>query len=67
MDYQLTYNTNTVAFLEKYIKNSWGARAMWQVVRLVTTSTIQKKKKKEKLISWTSSKNQISLKTNSSL
>lgn len=56
MDYQLTYNTNTVAFLEKYIKNSWGARAMWQVVRLVTTSTIQKKKK-EKLISWTSSKN----------
>jgi len=57
MDYQLTYNTNTVAFLEKYIKNSWGARAMWQVVRLVTTSTIQKKKKKEKLISWTSSKN----------
>lgn len=46
MDYQLTYNTK---FLEKYVNNSLGARAMWQVLRLFSTNTIQNKGKTDKL------------------
>lgn len=43
------HTTLKLEFLEKYVKNSLGARAMWQVLRLFTINTIQNKGKTDKL------------------